>query len=116
MYNIVPILKEGIILEDDPMVRVNDNLPEFFAAISQFENIDIVRPKPKPAPPKITAPGPASYKVVNGRMVCAKKNDKPSKSDKNKKKHLDMECCLDPDEYPNPHCYYDPAKYGKYLK
>jgi hypothetical protein len=49
-------------------------------------------------------------------MVCAKKNDKPGKSNKGKSKHLDMECCLDPDEYPNPWCYYPPEKYGKYLK
>lgn len=116
IYNIAPIMKDGLVSNNDPMVEVSDDLPEFFATVSQFENIDIVRPKPKPVQPKIIAPKPASYNVVNGRMVCEKNNDKPSKSDKNKKKHLDMECCLDPDEYPNPHCYYDPAKYGKYLK
>lgn len=116
LYNILPIAASSINLEADPMVELSDNLPEFFVAVSQFENIDIVRPKPVPVKPKITAPKPASYKVVNGRMVCEKKNDKPSKSDKNKKKHMDMECCLDPDEYPNPNCYYDAAKYGKYLK
>lgn len=116
IYNISPILEEGFYYDEDPAVVLRDNLPEFFVAIAQFENIEIVRPKPAPVKPKITAPKPASYKVVNGRMVCAKKNDKPGKSDRNKKKHLDMECCLDPDEYPNPHCYYDPAKYGKYLK
>lgn len=55
-------------------------------------------------------------KSFNGLRVCAKSNDKPSKSDKNKKGHMDMECCLDPDEIPNPNCYYDPKKYGKYLK
>ncbi|MDX9913130.1 MAG: hypothetical protein RBS77_00950 [Candidatus Moranbacteria bacterium] len=116
IYNITPKLKVGAVINNDPMVELSDNLPEFFEAVSLFENIDIVRPKPKPVQPRITAPKPASYKIVNGRMVCAKKNDKPGKSDKGKGKHLDMECCLDPDEYPNPHCYYDPAKYGKYLK
>lgn len=116
IYNITPKFKEGAIVSIDPMVSVSDNLPQFFSAVSSFENVDIVRPKPKQIQPKITAPKPASYKVVNGRMVCEKKNDKPGKSDKGKGKHLDMECCLDPDEYPNPHCYYDTAKYGKYLK
>jgi hypothetical protein len=59
---------------------------------------------------------PFIYKADSlGRKVCGTKNDKPSKSNKNKGKHLDMECCLDPDEYPNPNCYYDPKKYGKYL-
>lgn len=116
IYNITPKLKVGAVINNDPMVELSDNLPEFFEAVSLFENIDIVRPKPKPVQPRITAPKPASYKIVNGRIVCAKKNDKPGKSDKGKGKHLDMECCLDPDEYPNPHCYYDPVKYGKYLK
>jgi len=93
-------------------------MPEFFIVVSTWRLIDIYRPKPKPVvvKPKITAPMPVSYKKVNGLRVCAKKNDKPGKSKQGKSKHMDMECCLDPDEYPNPHCYYDPAKYGKYLK
>lgn len=63
------------------------------------------------------APSPNMYKTDDsGRKVCSKKNDKPSKSKKYKSIHLDMECCLDPDEIPNPHCYYPPEKYGKYLK
>lgn len=66
--------------------------------------------------PTVTAAFPRSYRKVGGRLVCAKKNDHPSKSDKNKRGHMDMECCLDPDEVPNPHCYYPPEKYGKYLK
>jgi len=69
-----------------------------------------------PAAPKITAPRPVAAKSVGGKLVCAKKTDHPGKSKTNKKKHLDMECCLDPDEYPNPWCYYNPNVYGKYLK
>lgn len=117
IYNIVPKIKEGVKIENDLMVEVSDKLPEFFASVSSFENIEIVRPKPRAVAPKIKAPKPASYKVDQfGRLVCEKKDDKPSKSNQGKGKHLDMECCLDPDEYPNPHCYYDPGKYGKYLK
>lgn len=67
--------------------------------------------------PVIKAPMPYVYEKDSlGRRVCNKKNDHPGKSKQNKKKHMDMECCLDPDEYPNPNCYYDPEKYGKYLK
>jgi len=65
------------------------------------------------------APQPYVYaKDILGRKVCNKKNDKPHKSNKKDHKpgHMDMECCLDPDETPNPNCYYDPEKYGKYLK
>jgi hypothetical protein len=67
--------------------------------------------------PKIKAPMPYVYDVENGRKVCNKKNDHPSNSDKGSHKpgHMDMECCLDPDEIPNPNCYYSQSKYGKYL-
>lgn len=115
LFNIVPILigeEEKTIQSEKEII---ENLPEFISAASTFDLIEIARPKPQPVAPKITAPMPVWYKVVDGRKVCAKKNDKPGKSTKGKKKHLDMECCLDPDEYPNPNCYYDPAKYGKYL-
>ncbi len=64
----------------------------------------------------ITAPMPRTYKEDTlGRLVCDKENDHPKKSDQGKGRHMDMECCMDPDEYPNPHCYYDSDKYGKYL-
>lgn len=115
IYNIVPKIKDGAGLAGDPAQEVASHMPEFFAVASEWNLIDIQRPKPVPAAPKINAPMPLSYKAVNGQLVCAKKNDKPSKSNKGKGKHMDMECCLDPDEYPNPHCYYPPGKYGKYL-
>ncbi len=77
----------------------------------------VKQPAPiKKVAPRINAPFPISFKRVGGQFVCAKKNDHPSKSNKNKKGHMDMECCLDPDEVPNPHCTYSRAKYGKYLK
>ncbi|HRZ95721.1 MAG TPA: hypothetical protein P5262_04130 [Candidatus Moranbacteria bacterium] len=61
------------------------------------------------------APMPVVFAMKGGRRVCNRKNDHPSKSKQNKKGHMDMECCLDPDETPNPHCYYSLEKYGKYL-
>jgi hypothetical protein len=115
IYNITPHLKEGFELTGDPMKEISDSIPEFFAAISTFENTDIIRPTAQQIA-RSRSPKPVTYKRDSlGRMVCEKDNDKPRKSKQNKGMHLDMECCLDPDEYPNPHCYYDPAKYGKYL-
>lgn len=73
------------------------------------ENVPVRRPA------IIGAPMPYIYKTENGRRVCGSKSDHPHKSKKGKGIHMDMECCLDPDEYPNPHCYYPPEKYGKYL-
>lgn len=115
IYNIIPIQKDGREAPVDSKKETVKNFPEFFSVASSFDLVDIKRPKPQPATPKITAPMPVAAIRVNGRLVCAKKNDHPFKSKKNKKKHLDMECCLDPDEYPNPHCYYPKDKYGKYL-
>jgi hypothetical protein len=117
IYNIVPVVleeKEKTVRSEEEVIK---NFPEFISASSTFNLIDIKRPKPVPPKPKITAPKPVG-KVKRdslGRRVCVAKSDDPKKSSQNKKKHLDMECCLDPDEYPNPHCYYDPKKYGKYL-
>ena len=115
IYNFIPILKDGADNPESPKKEIIKNFPEFFGVASSIDLVDIVRPKPKPPAPKITAPKPVSAIRVNGRLVCAKKNDHPSYSDKTSHKHLDMECCLDPDEYPNPWCYYPPSKYGKYL-
>ena len=58
----------------------------------------------------------ASTKRVDGKRVCEKKNDKPHESKKNDKPHMDMECCPDPDEWPNPHCYYTPEQLSRMLK
>ena len=127
MYNIVPIPKEenqdsqgdkadsslrevsektDLTKNTDPKNEVHRRFPEFPAAVKSFSLTEIKRPPARPPAPRITAPMPVSYKRVNGKLVCAKKNDKPRKSKQGKGKHLDMECCLDPDEYPNPHCTY----------
>jgi len=114
IYNIIPVPQRSLSEKIDLKKETLSEFPEFFEAVKDFELIDIVRPKP--LPPRPTAPKPVSYKIENGRMVCAKEKDKPSKSKKGKKLHLDMECCLDPDEYPNPWCYYPLDKYGKVLE
>lgn len=115
IYNIFPRIKDGAGYAGDPAQEIIAHLPEFFSVISNWNLIDIQRPKSSFAKPRVVAPKPVSFDVANGRLVCAKKNDHPGKSNKGKGKHLDMECCLDPDEYPNPWCYYSPDKYGKFL-
>ena len=42
----------------------------------------------------------------NGKLVGHCKGDKTRKSKKNSKGHVDTQCCLDPDEIPNPRCAY----------
>lgn len=105
IYNIVPAVGEGGQRFSDPEKETARTFPEYKEAVNSFKFIPIVRPQPKPKP-KITAKRPVSAKVVGGKLVCAKKNDKPRKSKKNKPGHLDLECCLDPDERPNPWCSY----------
>ena len=105
IYNIVPAIGESGERFAQPEKETTKLFPEYKEAIAVFNFIPIVRPKPKPDP-RIGVKRPVSAKIVNGKLVCAKKNDKPKKSKKNKPGHLDLECCLDPDETPNPWCTY----------
>jgi len=104
IYNIVPAKDEDSAGSADFRKEVLKSYPEFVQSAASFELIAIKSPKPKPPAP--TARRPVAAKKVNGKLVCAKKNDKPRESKKTSKKHLDLECCLDPDEYPNPWCTY----------
>ncbi len=105
VYEIIPVLPEEPIFKNNPNILITCDSREIINSMLGFKVVKIERPKPK-RKPVITAPMPAWFKTVNGKKVCAKKNDKPGKSKKDKGRHLDMECCLDPDEYPNPHCTY----------
>jgi len=117
IYNVIPVYAKDFLKTDDLRAQALKDFPEFFASMASFELIDIARPKTQPAKPKTpSAPKPVSAKSIGGKLVCAKSNDKPGNSKTNKHKHLDMECCLDPDEYPNPWCSYDAKRYQKYIK
>ena len=105
IYNIVPAVGESGERFSNPERETSRLFPEYREAVVSFKLISLVRPQPK-SKPRITARKPVSAKIVGGKLVCAKKNDKPGKSKKGKGKHLDLECCLDPDEYPNPWCTY----------
>ncbi|MDI6778259.1 MAG: hypothetical protein QMD77_03635 [Patescibacteria group bacterium] len=75
--------------------------------------------RPKKIAPKIisTLPPPrAKTKKVNGLRVCAKKNDHGHESRNRSQPHMDRECCPDPDEWPNPHCYYTPRQLSRMRK
>ncbi|MBD3300649.1 MAG: hypothetical protein GF347_04835 [Candidatus Moranbacteria bacterium] len=95
IYNIIPVTADNEVLTKETEIN------EYALLTSNINLTQIIRPKPKPK-----APIPHGAKKVNGKYVCAKKNDKPSVSSQNKKGHMDMQCCLDPDETPNPWCTY----------
>ncbi len=106
IYNIVPAVGVSGERFADPEKETTRLFPEYKEAVASFSLMKITRPQPKPKP-KITARRPVAAKTVNGKLVCGKKNDKPRKSKNgNKPGHLDLECCLDPDERPNPWCTY----------
>jgi len=116
MFNIVPVFEEdGQQKKENLKSDILENFPEFYSAATTLNLIDIKRPKPVLKKPVRKDPMSHVFKMENGKRVCNHKNDHPHKSKQNKKKHMDMECCLDPDEIPNSNCYYDPKKYGKYL-
>lgn len=116
VYNIVPVLAENFQSDRKFRNELIENMPEFFTAAHTFQFIPIERPKPVKRFPGATypAPFPDSYKVKNGKLVCKKKDDKPGKSKQGKSQHWDQQCCLDPDEWPNPFCTYDPEILRKF--
>ncbi|HPN55028.1 MAG TPA: hypothetical protein PLB52_03830 [Candidatus Moranbacteria bacterium] len=107
--------KEEVVEEkkEEPEIaqkKVNQKIPQ------QKPVTDV---KPKTSHEAIGLPGKivVETKSVNGKRVCRDiKGDDPSKSKRNKKGHIDAECCLDKDETPNSKCYYPPEKYGKLIQ
>lgn len=108
LYDIIPIAKEGADIPVDIERDAGKNFPEYKEVVASLKFIPMSRPAVSKslAKPRISARRPVAAKVVGGRLVCAKKNDHPRKSKQNKPGHLDLECCLDPDERPNPWCSY----------
>ncbi len=109
LYDLVPVPQGGAGYPGyDGKQKVAETLPEFNKIVNTFSFIQVAAKKTTVVK-RITAPKPlAETRNVGGKMMCAKKNDKPRKSKKNNKGkiHMDMECCLDPDEIPNPWCTY----------
>jgi hypothetical protein len=46
------------------------------------------------------------HRVIIQKRTCPEENSHPAKSKQGKGKHVDEDCCPDPDEYPNPACSY----------
>jgi len=107
IYDIVPVPEEGVGYPGyHGKKKTEKTLPEFEAMLATFNLLQVASRKATVVK-RISAPKPvAETKSVGGKRTCAKKNDKPRKSKQHKSKHMDMECCLDPDEIPNPWCTY----------
>lgn len=71
--------------------------------ISQSAPNPSLNPKIDPSIPAKTLSGKT---IAHGNLrACKHKHNEPRRS-KNKGFHVDEDCCIDPDEYPNPLCYY----------
>jgi glutaredoxin len=109
IYNIVPVVGET----DSPIDigekgDVIAGFPKFFEILStlvlpqeeqkaQVEK-DIIQKN-------IVQKKAAPRRVLISKARCPHKNDHPRKS-KTKGPHMDEDCCMDPDEWPNPRCQY----------
>jgi len=97
-------------LGNDIKSEVIMGFPKFFELISTLiipekkivkedvpEEKTITDPVVKKAPP---------HRTLVKLGTCRHKNDHPRKSKTKKHRHMDEDCCMDPDEWPNPRCQY----------
>jgi hypothetical protein len=120
-YTIVPYVPDS---GSDPQLVKIASL-EFNEAEKTFSydpSLKIINPAPKntASPPKPPTPIGKRGKLTgaissSGRLVCPHPNRKPQKSP-NQGKHVDEDCCPDPDEWPNIACSYKPGDYKIMLK
>lgn len=108
-YNVVPKIGEV----DNPIggglkPGIISAFPKFFELTSTL----VLPQKEKVVEKDTTANKPVVTKKTPPRRVlislgrCAHKNDHPRKSKTKKHRHMDEDCCMDPDEWPNPRCQY----------
>lgn len=106
-YNIVPREgKKSDVFPSDAKSTLIKTFPEFYDVVSTL-NLEKRESSFVQVPKKIirNIVSPPPVRFVAGPS-CAHKNDHPSYSNKGKGKHMDEDCCPDPDEWPNPGCSY----------
>lgn len=119
-YNFFPALIDS----SKSSSLVTENMPQFEAAANtftlDFEAIELAKKKTaerlkQQAIAAEKARIKSLYRPSTQKSVCIEKHIHPSKSDK-QGKHVDEDCCPDPDEWPNLRCKYKPSDYGILLK
>jgi hypothetical protein len=104
-YNIIPRNnKNRTILTGDEELALSKTYAEFYDIVStiDLEKTGNISKIPGRIMQKVTSPPKPRY-TTGAR--CPEKNDHPRNS-KTKGKHMDEDCCPDPDEWPNPRCAY----------
>jgi len=108
-YNIVPRSGSNFDVPNfDEKVSLVKILPEFYDVVSTISISDQSTQVGKmfQASKKIYTEAAQPRVRFTAGGSCAHKNDHPSYSKKGKGKHMDEDCCPDPDEWPNPGCAY----------
>ena len=107
VYNVIPEVGE----QDGPIKAgmksdIISAFPKFFELISTVAVPEKENPVEKSTParqPVIKRPPP--HRTLIHLATCPIKNHHGKKS-KTKGRHMDEDCCMDPDEWPNPRCQY----------
>ncbi|MDP1846143.1 MAG: hypothetical protein Q8L09_05420 [Candidatus Moranbacteria bacterium] len=110
-YNIVPRSGNKYDIKNfDEKISLVKILPQFYDIVStlNFTEKESVAQTSKRVVQKAVSPPKARY---TAGAKCNHKNDHPRKS-KTKGKHIDEDCCPDPDEWPNPRCAYSSGGLG----
>jgi len=114
-YNIVPRSSSKYDIKNfDEKVSLLRVLPQFYDIVSTLnlaEKENIAQTSQRVVQKAISPP---RVRYTAGRS-CPNKHDHPSYSNKGKGKHLDEDCCPDPDEWPNPACAYSGSALGLML-
>jgi len=106
-FNIVP-RQEGSadIFEDRKKIDILREFPEFYDVVSTLDFAEVKTNSVAQISKDIVKKATSAPKVrYTSGATCSHKKDHPRKS-KNKGKHMDEDCCPDPDEWPNPRCAY----------
>ncbi len=114
-YNIVPRSGRKYDIKGfDEKLDLLKILPQFYDIVSTLNFTD--KENIAQASQRVfqTAISPPRARYVAGGH-CPAKHDHPSYSNKGKGKHMDEDCCPDPDEWPNPRCAYSESALGVML-
>ncbi len=111
LYNIVPLETGYNISNYDDKVTLIKTDPQFYDIISTLSFAEKTEIGNIPRKIVQRAVSPPKVRFVGGGGKCPEKNDHPRYS-KTKGKHMDEDCCPDPDEWPNPRCSYSGGGMG----
>ncbi len=117
VYDIVPVLENSSGYQNyDGEKEVKNSFKEFYYILSTLKLNTTPAVEKKIVPKIVTSPiikRPAPKRIL---LTCGEKHDKPHKSRQHKGKHIDEDCCPDPDEWPNPACAYSSGGYKMMIK